>query len=254
MNRRPLTEPLRPLLWFAAGACVVTALLTRAVLFPLAGPAHVTAAEQQTKPEPTLQPGDCHLGSSRVYVFVGKTGFGHEHAIEGRLKSGALHLSDRPASGRLVFDMTSFAADTPGARKYIGLAGVTDPETQKKVNANMLGPDVLDVRRFPAAGFMLTAVTPLQQQSRRGLPQYQLDGQFTLHGVTRPVRIVAETETKGTWLHLRGSFAIRQTDFGITPFSTAFGAVGVTNDLRIYGDLWVAQPGPVTERSPQDRR
>lgn len=255
MKRRRVAGLFRPMCWFVAASFVLMALLVRTVLFPAAGPQRVTAAEQRAASQQrALQPGDCHLPASRVYVFVGKTGFGHEHAIEGQLKSGELHLQGSPPSGRLVFDMTSFVADTTRARRSIGLAGQTDAATRKKVNANMLGPDVLDVRRFPVAGFTLTAVTPLEQQSRRGLPQYRLDGRFTLHGVTRPVRIVADAETKGTWLHLRGSFAIRQTDFGITPFSAAFGAVGVTNELKIHGDLWVVPPVSITGGDQQDRR
>lgn len=183
--------------------------------------------------------GDVNLPGSRVYIHVDKTGLGHEHAVEGRLSSGTLNLNE--SQGKLVFAMNTFNADTTTARKYIGLSGATDAGTRKKVNANMLGSDVLDVRRFPTATFKVTKVTPLKQKSRRGLPQYQIDGRFTLHGKTRPIRFVADTESQKGWLHVRGAFSILQTDYGITPFSTALGAIGVANKLTIWGDLWVAE-------------
>jgi len=46
-------------------------------------------------------------------------------------------------------------------------------------------------------------------------------------------------------LHIRGNFTILQTDYGITPYSKAFGAIGVANPLRIYGDLYVAPTSQV---------
>jgi hypothetical protein len=46
-------------------------------------------------------------------------------------------------------------------------------------------------------------------------------------------------EVKDGWHHLRGKFAIRQTDFGIKPYTKAFGAVGIKDELVIQGDLWV---------------
>ena len=37
-----------------------------------------------------------------------------------------------------------------------------------------------------------------------------------------------------------GNFSLLQTDYGIKPFTTALGAIGVADRLTIYGDLWVA--------------
>jgi hypothetical protein len=41
-------------------------------------------------------------------------------------------------------------------------------------------------------------------------------------------------------MRLQGSFSILQSDYGITPFSKALGAVGVADRLTISGDLRVA--------------
>lgn len=94
---------------------------------------------------------DVDLVTSRVYVLVDKTGLGHEHAVIGRLRSGHVHVGAAAQAGTLVFDMRSFQADTTPARKDLGLPGETDPDTQRQVNENMLGPAVLHVARHPTA-------------------------------------------------------------------------------------------------------
>ncbi len=177
------------------------------------------------------------LHKSRVYIFVGKTGLGHEHAVEGRLKGGSLTLGAKENAGRLEFDMASFRADTDAARKYIGLEGHTSESTRRQVNTNMLGPKVLNVKQYPSATFQIDSARMLKQTSRRGHPLAELRGSFTLHGVTRPIRVITEVipEEKGT--RVRGGFRILQTDYKIQPFRKAFGAIGVADELRIYGEI-----------------
>jgi hypothetical protein len=183
--------------------------------------------------------GNVNLKDSRVYIFVGKTGLGHNHGVEGRLKSGNLQLGAAENAGELIFDMTSFDADTDAARRYVGLEGSTDKSTRQQVNVNMKGADVLNVQKFPLATFRITSARLLQEKGREGFPEYRLDGRFTLHGVTQPLRFQASGEEKDGRIHLRGSFSILQSDYGVRPYSKAFGAVGVTDKLTIYGDLWL---------------
>jgi hypothetical protein len=172
---------------------------------------------------------------------VEKTGFGHEHGVVGKIKQGRINLAAAHDAGSLAFDMTSFAADTPEARKFVGLEGATDASTQQQVNANMIGPDVLDVARYPTASFKIKQIEQLPKPSQHGLPQYQLTGDFSLHGVSRPIQVVAEAEDQNGWTHLRGGFTILQSQFGITPFTKALGAVGVADQLSVWGDLWIAK-------------
>lgn len=199
------------------------------------------------------EPGDVHPGSSRVYVYVGKTGLGHEHAVVGQVKQGRIGLDVPQNSGQIVFDMATFAADPDVARQYIGLSGTTDVSTQQQVNANMLGASVLDVAHYPTATFQIKSVQQLPQPSQRGLPQYQLNGDFTLHGTTQPIQVVADAEEQNGWIHLRGGFSILQTQYGITPFTKAFGALGVTDQLQIWGDLWLAKDRQIAQQTTTRR-
>ena len=183
--------------------------------------------------------GQVNTEHSRVYIFVDKTGVvGHQHAIEGKLTSGNLLLNST-GNGALVFNMKSFDADTARARKYIGLEGTTDEATRKKVNDNMLGVEILNVNKFSAAKFERTTLQEKKTMSKRHLPEYLLVGDFTLHEKTRPGEILCDLEVKDGWNHFRGGFKILQSDYGIKPFSKMLGAVGVTDELTIYGDLWV---------------
>ena len=181
---------------------------------------------------------------SRIFVLVGKTGLGHDHGVEGRIRQGRLQLGAKQDAGSVVFDMTTFVADTATARRFVGLEGTSSESTQRQVTANMLGPAVLDVGHFPIARFQIDSAQPIDQLSRRGKPQFVLGGQFTLHGVSRPLRMTAEVIETPNGTRVRGGFVIRQTDYGIKPFTKAFGAVGVADRLTIWGDLRIAR-GPV---------
>ena len=208
------------------GANGLKGRLLALVLMMLGGGVHVEASSHKV-----------NAAASRVYIYVGKTGLGHNHGVEGRLKSGSLQLDGEGVGGELVFDMTSFDADTDAARRYVGLTGSTDASTRQQVNANMKGAAVLDVQRYPTAKFAVEGVKRTEKKSRDGHPIYELSGKFTLHGQTRPLKLEASVEDKGGDLHLKGNFSILQTQYGIRPYSKAFGAVGVADRLTIYGDI-----------------
>ena len=138
------------------------------------------------------------------------------------------------------------SADTPAARKYVGLSGETDKATRDAVNENMRGEAILNVKKYPKAIFEITSAKATGRLSTRQLPTYVLEGDFTLHGITLPQKILVEVEQVRGWLHIRGSFTINQTAFGITPYSKAFGAIGVADSLKIFGDLYVVPTEHIT--------
>ena len=67
----------------------------------------------------------------------------------------------------------------------------------------------------------------------------QLDGEFTLHGVTKPLQVIAQSETVKGKVRLYGKFTILQSHYGIKPYTKLLGAVGVTDQLTIWGDIWL---------------
>lgn len=205
-------------------------------------------------PQPTLLPGQLDPNNTRIYVHVFKTGMGHEHAVVGMIKEGVIHLGATQNAGRVVADLGSFVADPDYARKLLGLPGPSDPDTQAKVTANMRGGDVLNVALFPTATGTVTSARLLPQPSPAGLPQYLLEGELSLHGVAKRMSVVAEALEQNGWIRLRGHVTLRQSDFGMQPYTAMLGAIGVADQLDIYGEGYLVKennpppPGPAAPR------
>jgi polyisoprenoid-binding protein YceI len=95
----------------------------------------------------------------------------------------------------------------------------------------MLGPEVLDVRRFPDITFASTAIEPA------GSDRWTVMGSLMLHGHTRVVTF-SVARLNGRY---RGDVAIKQRDFGIEPITIAGGTVKVKDEVKIQLDLATPQ-------------
>jgi polyisoprenoid-binding protein YceI len=187
-------------------------------------------------------PGGVDTEASRAYVLVDKRRLGHKHGVEGRIKEGTIHLGATQDAGKIVFDMSTFVADTDAARKYVGLEDSIKKSEQDEVTATMTGKSTLDVKAHPTATFDIKSATLLTAKSTDGDPQYQLDGEFSLRGKKNALKVVAEVEEeKDGKVRLVGNFTIKQTDYGITPYSAVGGLVAVADPLKIWGDVWVVK-------------
>jgi len=185
---------------------------------------------------------EADLTNSRVYIKVlSSTRLGHDHGVAGQLESGWVKPGD---GGTLVFAMRTFVTDTPDARKYVGLTAPIKAADQKKSSSNMVGPEVLDVKRYPRATFEIKTFDAAEGQTTGAPGVYDLAGTFTLHGVSRPLNLKARLEatTDPSVSRLRGSFSILQSQFGITPYSALGGLVGVEDKLDIHGEFVFRTP------------
>ena len=180
---------------------------------------------------------EADLGASRVYIKVAtSTRLGHDHGVVGRLESGQVTLG---STGELVFAMKTFITDTPEARKYVGLTAPVKASDQQKSTANMLGPDVLDVQKYPQATFKITSCEPTDGQPAGSAGGYMVNGTFTLHGVSRPLSFAAKVEqaSESAACRVRGAFAINQSSFGMKPYTALGGLVGIQDRLEIWGEF-----------------
>lgn len=106
---------------------------------------------------------------------------------------------------------------------------VQDPPSHRdKVQANMVGPDVLDVAKYPSITFHSTNVDGASTNN------WTVTGDLTLHGQTHPItlQVVRKDAT-----HFSGSAVVTQTAFGITPIRIAGGTVRVKNDVKVTFDI-----------------
>jgi polyisoprenoid-binding protein YceI len=182
--------------------------------------------------------------ASHVYVRVDPDGRGHAHGIVGQLTSGAITLGAKEKAGELVFDLTSFTADEPEARKYVGVEGKMSDSDRRSVTRTMLGSQVLDARQYPKATYTITTATPLDGQVAGQPGRYRFEGRLNLHGSEQPVGFEAKAETSkpGGALRLRGEFSLLQSDYHIKPYSAFFGRLKVKDELAIQGDLLLLLP------------
>lgn len=161
---------------------------------------------------------------SRLLIHVSKTGvfsgFADNHEVEARIAKGTLDAK----SGQLRLAVDS--------RQMQVLDPQLPPDKRRQVQERMLGPEVLDSTHFPEIIFESTHV----EHGQEGV--VVVNGRLSLHGVTKPVSLVAHLKKGG----YTGTFALRQRDFGITPVSIAGGTVKVKDELAIEFDI-ATSPG-----------
>jgi polyisoprenoid-binding protein YceI len=65
----------------------------------------------------------------------------------------------------------------------------------------------------------------------------KIDGDLTLHGVTRRITIPTEVTLSGNDMRARGEFSIDRDDFGVKATSAFHGMVRVRNKIKFTFDI-----------------
>jgi hypothetical protein len=178
---------------------------------------------------------------SAVLVYAWRGGrlasLGHDHVIAARELYGyALASRLEPLRGRadLSVRLDRLQVDEPEARAQAGLATRPSEEDIAGTRRNML-EKVLEASRFPFARLRIEADGA---RLGEGGGEVMLAVELTLHGVTRRFAVPAVIESIGEDIVASGAFALKQTDFGMTPYSVLGGALKVEDRLdlrfRIY--------------------
>jgi polyisoprenoid-binding protein YceI len=196
---------------------IATALACAAVLLMQGGaaPAASAAADRVRAIDP---------GRSWLKVYVGKEGLfafaGDAHQVDVPIAAGSFNEETN------VIELTIDAAK---------LRVLDPPSRQAKVQANMLGPQVLDVAKYPTIAFRSTSVS-IAPEHLLGDAQRLLtiEGELTLHGQTHPVSVRAQDFGPARFT---GSARFKQSAFGITPIKVAGGAVRVKDDVDIVFEI-----------------
>ena len=167
--------------------------------------------------------------ASRVVIHVGKTGLG---------SFAAGHEHDAVASavnGEVTADFDNLSRSSVDVSVDARSVKITDrdesPEDVQKVQQTTLGPEVLDVARFPTIRFRSKAVTGTRILS--GTYVAAVAGELSLHGVTKAFTVPLQLEARGDTLTATGKMVVKQTDFGIEPISAGAGLVKVEDEVTI---------------------
>jgi polyisoprenoid-binding protein YceI len=146
-----------------------------------------------------------------------------------------VHGGFKKIQGTVVYDPENPVNSTVNAE--IDTASITTNEDQR--DAHLRSADFLDVEKFPTITFRSTRV------EASGEGEVKLEGDLTIHGVTRPVVLDVEglaPEGKDPWGNTRsGATArtkIKRSDFGLT-WNAALETGGflVGDDVKIELDL-----------------
>ena len=62
---------------------------------------------------------------------------------------------------------------------------------------------------------------------------FTLNGDLTLHGVTKRIAVPVAVTITPEQIRATGEVTIKQTDFGIKPYSAGLGTVKVKNELKL---------------------
>lgn len=160
----------------------------------------------------------------RVLVFRGGSAarLGHNHV----LVASDLRV-DWPAAGPVLsFRLDALAIDPPSTRERLGpaFASAVDDPARAGTRANML--KALDATVYPEV-----LVRTLQQLGEGG--RRAVEAEITLHGVTRRQWLVVAMDGR----HARGEAVLRQSDFGIAPFTVLGGLLAVQDALVVQFEL-----------------
>jgi polyisoprenoid-binding protein YceI len=151
---------------------------------------------------------------------------GHDHLIAARDFAGEARLApDSPATASLR--LTVRAASLAETREVF-------TEQQKQIINRELRDLVLEPDKYPEITFQSTSVTG---RLERGVYRLRIEGDLTLRGVTRRVRIPAEVTVTGRELRARGEFNIDRSDFNVPATSAFHGMVRVRDRLKVAFDI-----------------
>jgi polyisoprenoid-binding protein YceI len=170
--------------------------------------------------------------ASRLDVLTGRAGLlgsmGHEHLVRARGFNGRIVYVPRDL-GRSSVTITV----PTDSLEILTDAGADDRAKMRRA----MRERTLQVTRFPEISFVSNAVEQVEEGKLR------LRGRLTMTGMTRPVTVDVTLRLSTDTLRATGGFSVKQTDFGITPYSTALGSVKVADVVRFDFEVVATRSG-----------
>lgn len=172
---------------------------------------------------------DAKASTFRVRAFA--TGmlsaFGHNPTISIPDIEGEIQFApDSPedASLRIVVQAASLA-----------VADDISSKDRQEIERRMHG-EVLETESYPEIIYECSRAASVQELSE-SFYAVSLNGELTLHGVTRVQPVLARVTVKADSVRAAGEFALRQSDYQITPVSAAGGTVKLKDELKLSFDI-----------------
>jgi hypothetical protein len=176
---------------------------------------------------------------STIGIYVFRSGsaakLGHNHVFRAPQFSGFVHFPANSAADAqfdLAFRLDQLQIDNTPDRATLGkaFAGVLPPEEIAGLREHMLGDNNLQANRFP-----FVRIHSLQISGEA--PKFAARIQVEMHGQTREIWVPLTVEGLPNSVSVSGSFILRQTDFGVQPFSAIGGLLSVQDEVIIEFQL-----------------
>lgn len=104
-----------------------------------------------------------------------------------------------------------------------GVKGLSAPE-RALARSNALGS--LESDQFPTMDFAADDIRPTDAG-------FLMRGTVTIHGVARPIDVAVSVTEVTAGLELRTELQVRQSDFGVTPYSLMMGSISVADAVTL---------------------
>jgi polyisoprenoid-binding protein YceI len=183
-----------------------------------------------------MQAGTYRLGpdDGTLSVRTGRTGAaakaGHDLVIHVTSWEATLHVGDHPADTTIELD-----ADATSLRVREGTGGMQSLGDDDKANIQTTIDD--EVLKRQAISFRSTQV------ASAGDGALSVRGELTLGSTTRPTAFDLTVGDDGT---LSAVAVVKQTDWGMKPYSALFGALKVADEVKV--DLEASLPAAAQSR------
>lgn len=204
---------------------------------PQPTPAPVPVPTQPAPEKPAIKGATLYIVdpvASSVNIFVYRGGvmarLGHNHVMTARSLKGEVSMRPQLAqsSFELEFPVAELVVDDAQARQAAGadFPGEIPQKDRDGTRKNMLREEVLDAEHFPSVRLQSTSVSGT-------LPSARMMTRITIKAASHEVEVPVSIVTAGNQLTASGQFDIKQSDFGIKPFSIGLGALEVVDQLTI---------------------
>jgi polyisoprenoid-binding protein YceI len=161
--------------------------------------------------------------SAECLVFTFKEGLlsPMAHDLKVMVTSFRIDVDDATRAVNATFDTSSLKVVNPMKDGKDNPQALSDADKQKI--AGQIREDVLHASKFPEAIFRSSSV------SQRADGGYDIQGELTLHGVTKPLSVQSHSLNGRQVVEL----TLHQPDFGIAPYKAMMGTLKVQADLKL---------------------
>jgi polyisoprenoid-binding protein YceI len=149
----------------------------------------------------------------------------------------------RDFSGEMRFNFDKLEADSFRLEIKASSLGVQDDISDKdrREIERLMNQEILETAKFPEILYEAPSITVTKMSEM--LCSATLNGELTLHGVTRNQPITARVALLGSMLRASGDFTLSQADYNIKPFSFAGGALKLKDELKFSFEMVARRQG-----------